>query len=161
MMVRQTYLSGKDSMLDGAGFDGAMLRQLQDPDGRNVKAFVPSREACSTSFAPEDFQLSDDGLHVTCPAGKQSQYRQRDENRTASVFRFAKAECDACLLRAQCHTKSQKFGRRVQKSDYAAEHAQVKERAKTQEYASIKREHPTVDRKLGHLMNRYCGRRAR
>jgi transposase len=147
--------------IDGAGFDGAMLRQLQDPDGRNVKAFVPSREACSTSFAPEDFQLSDDGLHVTCPAGKQSQYRQRDENRTASVFRFAKAECDACLLRAQCHTKSQKFGRRVQKSDYAAEHAQVKERAKTQEYASIKKEHPTVDRKLGHLMNRYCGRRAR
>ena len=37
----------------------------------------------------------------------------------------------------------------------------VRERAQTDEYAAVKREHPKVERRLGELINRHGGRRAR
>ena len=49
----------------------------------------------------------------------------------------------------------------MRKNDYAAEYDRVRERAKTPEYEAVKREHPIVERRLGHLVNRYGGRRAR
>ena len=148
--------------IDGAGYDGPMLRELEDPQGRNIKAFVPDRQKSSHKFGPEDFQLSDDGSQVTCPDGKPSQYRQRDEQRHATIYRFNKLDCEGCDLFDRCIGKSQKFGRSVQKNDYAAEHDRVRERAGTPEYALIKKqEHPKVERKLGHLINRHSGRRAR
>lgn len=147
--------------IDGAGYDGAMLRDLENPEGRNIKAFVPDPKKSSQTFGPEDFELSEDGSHVTCPAGQTSQYRQRDERRHATIYRFAKLDCEKCDLFDRCIGKSQKFGRSVQKNDYAAEHQRVRERAATQEYVLIKKEHPKVERKLGHFVNRHSGRRAR
>jgi len=37
----------------------------------------------------------------------------------------------------------------------------VRQRAATEEYAAVKREHPKVERRLGELINRHDGRRAR
>ncbi len=37
----------------------------------------------------------------------------------------------------------------------------VRQRAQTDEYAEVKREHPKVERRLGELINRHDGRRAR
>jgi len=37
----------------------------------------------------------------------------------------------------------------------------VRTRAQTEEYADVKREHPKVERRLGELINRHGGRRAR
>lgn len=147
--------------IDGAGFDGPMLRQLEDPQGRNIKAFVPPRQKSSHKFDPDDFQLSDDGEHLICPQGNQSQYRQRDNSREATIYRFDVADCRICPLRAECGGKSMKFGRSVNLSDYHDEHRRVRQRALTPEYVSVKHEHPTVERKLGHVVNRHGGRRAR
>lgn len=146
--------------IDGAGFDGPVLRELEDTHG--IDAFVPPKQTTPANrFGPEDFEVSEDGSHVRCPAGRQSKYRQREEAKQGTSYRFDKAECDACPLLAKCIGQPQKHGRTVRISDYAPEHARVRERAKTAEYASVKREHPAVERRLGHLMNRYGGRRAR
>ena len=53
------------------------------------------------------------------------------------------------------------FGRSVSKNDYEAEYQRARERAKTDEFATVRREHPAVERKLNELLNHHGGRRAR
>jgi len=66
-------------------------------------------------------------------------------------------------LQPQCVAKpgSGAFGRSVTKNDYAAEYQRARARAETDEYATVRREHPAVERKLNELLNHHGGRRAR
>jgi len=146
--------------IDGAGFDGPVLRELEDE--RGIEVFVPPKATSPANrFGPEDFEVIENGSHVICPAGHRSKYRQRDEAKHGTSYRFEKTVCNACPLFAQCIGKAQKHGRTVRINDYAAEYARVRGRAQTDEYAAVKQEHPSVERRLGHLVNRYGGRRAR
>jgi len=146
--------------IDGAGFDGPVLRELEDE--HDIDVFVPPKQTTPANrFGPEDFEVSEDGKYATCPAGERSQYRQREESRHGTSYRFDGDVCQQCPLFQNCIGKTQKHGRTVRVSDYAPEYARVRERATTPEYASVRQEHPAVERRLGHLMNRYGGRRAR
>jgi len=146
--------------IDGAGFDGPVLRELEDE--HDIDVYVPPKQTSPANrFGPEDFEVSEDGTYATCPAGERSQYRSREKDRHRTSYRFHASACQQCPLFQQCIGKPTRHGRTVRFSDYAAEHARVRERARTPEYASVKQEHPAVERKLGHLMNRYGGRRAR
>jgi transposase len=148
--------------IDGAGYDGQIIRKLESPEGLGVKVFVPPKAPPTGAKLPaEEFPRSADGSHVTCPAGEQSQYRQRDESRHTTSYRFNAETCRSCPLRDRCIGPQQKHGRTVRKNDYEAEYAMVRERARTEEYAEVKREHPKVERRLGELINRHGGRRAR
>jgi IS5 family transposase len=53
------------------------------------------------------------------------------------------------------------FGRTVRKNDYDAEYQRARQKATTVEYEEVRLEHPKVERKLGEVMNRHGGRRAR
>jgi len=148
--------------IDGAGYDGPVIRELESEQGSNVKVFVPPKASpTGGQFSAEQFELSEDGSHVTCPAGEQSQYKQRDESRHTTAYRFNTEACHSCPLMNQCIDAKQKYGRSVRKNDYELEYEMVRERAQTQEYAEVKREHPKVERRLGELINRHGGRRAR
>jgi hypothetical protein len=168
--------------IDGAGFNGEMLRELegaaeeetagaeqgqaQETSGRGlgVKVFVPPKaESSSKRFGPADFALNDEGTAVTCPGGQQSRYRQRNTGRHATIFRFTRATCDACPLQQQCVAKPGEgaFGRSVTKNDYEAEYRRARDRAETDEFAAVRREHPDVERKLNELLNHHGGRQAR
>jgi transposase len=145
--------------IDGAGFDGSLIRELES---RGITSFVPPKEPSNGGrFTTAEFQFSEDRSHATCPAGHDSQYRQRDEARHTTSFRFAKATCDACPLLKQCISADQKHGRSVTLNDYEPEYALLRERRLTDEYAAVKKEHPKVERRLGELVNRLKGRRAR
>ncbi len=148
--------------IDGAGYDGPVIRELESEQGSNVKVFVPPKASPTGGrFSAEQFELSEDSSHVTCPAGEQSQYKQRDESRHTTAYRFNTEACHSCPLMNQCIDAKQKYGRSVRKNDYELEYEMVRERAQTQEYAEVKREHPKVERRLGELINRHGGRRAR
>lgn len=165
--------------IDGAGFNGQMLRELEGaaaedttteapaPDGNpgiGVTVYVPPKaEPSSNRFTPADFTSKADGTAVTCPAGQTSRYHQRDTGRHAEIFRFPRSACEACPLQAQCVAKLGKgpFGRSVTKNDYEAEYERARQRAKSDEFAAVRREHPAVERKLNELMNHHGGRRAR
>ncbi|MEZ6132687.1 MAG: transposase [Planctomycetaceae bacterium] len=145
--------------IDGAGFDGSLIRELES---RRITPFVPPKEPSNGGrFTTAEFQFSEDGSHATCPAGHRSQYRQRDDARHTTSFRFAKATCDACPLMKQCISVNQKHGRSVKLNDYEPEYALLRERRQTDEYAAVKQERPKVERRLGELVNRLKGRRAR
>ena len=149
--------------IDGAGYDGPTIRALESEDGPNIDVFVPDREPSNNGrFTSDDFELSEDESQVTCPHGKTSQYKQRDAGQHTTHYRFAKSDCESCPLREQCLSRpTQKHGRTVGKNDYRAEYALVRDRSQTREYAEVKREHAKVERRLGDLVNRHGGRRAR
>jgi IS5 family transposase len=149
--------------IDGAGFNGPMLRQLEDPEGLAVNTFVPPKsEPTSQSFGPDDFVEDVESGAVVCPAGKKSRYRERDSKDRATIYRFARDDCEACPFVAQCMKNPPKhFGRNVRNNDYEKEYERVREKATTQANASVRAEHPKVERKLGEVMNRHGGRRAR
>jgi transposase len=148
--------------IDGAGFDGPVIRELESNDGPNVKVFVPPKEHTNGGkFLGEEFELSEDRSHATCPAGEQSQYKQRDKERHTTHFRFNTETCHGCALKNECIDPQQKFGRSVRMNDFQPEYDMVRQRAMTDEYADVKRDHPKVERRLGELINRHGGRRAR
>ena len=151
--------------IDGVGFNGPMLRELEAPEGLNVKVFTPTREASSEeAVSVREFQLSDDGKSVTCPAGQNSSTRQRDEKRHRTYFQFRRDTCVGCALLAKCKpTLGDGIygGRGVTKSDYEAEHERARARTKTEAYAAVRREHPAIERKLNEVMNQQGGRHAK
>ena len=53
------------------------------------------------------------------------------------------------------------FGRTVSKSDFELEYQRARDRALTDEYACIRKQHPAIERKLNEVMNHHGGRRAK
>jgi len=150
--------------IDGAGFNGKMLRELEDPDGLNVTVFVPPKDKPESKVFPSsEFKLSDDGQSVVCPAGETSSYRQQGARKNGTIFRFKRSQCDGCPLVAQCMPKpgSGLFGRSVTKNDYETEYDRARARATTDAYQEVRRRHPAIERKLNELMNHHDGRHAR
>ncbi len=153
--------------IDGAGWDGEVLRELQDPDGLALDVTVPPRKEPETElFTAEKFVEDAEAGTVTCPAGKTSSYRQRNQKNTGTMYRFQAFTCAGCPLASQClspqrQSSQSPFGRTVTKNDYQEEYRRAREKATTAAYEATRREHLKVERKLGEVMNRHGGRRAR
>ena len=149
--------------IDGAGFHGPLLRELEDADGLAVNTFVPPPKEPETGiFTPAEFVADESQGHVTCPAGQTSSYRQREQRDRSWIYRFKRTTCEGCPLVPRCmqHSPHGTFGKTVRKSDYEAEYRRARQKAKTTQYAAIRREHPKIERKLGEVMNCHSGRRA-
>jgi IS5 family transposase len=149
--------------IDGIGYNGPVLRELEDPDGLAIDTTVPPKaKPDSETFGPEKFVDDPATGGVVCPAGKVSCSQSRDRKGHATTHRFAQADCAACPLRSGCMKQQSKTsGRAVNKNDYEVEYRRVHEKAATEAYAQVRAEHPQVERKLGEIMNCHSGRRAR
>jgi len=150
--------------IDGAGFNGAVLRALEDPDDLDLDAYVPPGKEPETGlFTPKDFEEDAEQGELICPAGHRSKYRQRDNKKHTTVYRFDASVCRACPLMGRCLKASPQkaFGRTVRKTDYQVEYQRARDKATTEEYAAVRGEHMKVERKLGEVMNCHGGRHAR
>jgi transposase len=161
---QQTYGNKIEQLsMDAIGFNGHVLQELQDPEGPNVKVFTPPRDfRRGEGFPASMFELSEDNTSVTCPNGETSKYR--GEGKHLNTFRFQRSQCQSCPLLSQCQPNfgpQSKLGKSVSKSLYEAEYEQARERAKTEEYAEVRRQHPAIERKLNELARHGRGRRAR
>jgi hypothetical protein len=149
--------------MDGAGFNGPMLRELEDPDGLGVDTIVPPpKEPPSETFTAEDFVADAETGRVRCPAGETSSQRERDEGKHAWVHHFPRKTCEACPLLGSCmkHSPRGRYGRKVRKNDYEPEYRRARQKVETATYQEVRAEHPLVERKLGEMLNRHGGRRA-
>ena len=151
--------------MDGAGYNGPVLRTLTDPEGLNLDVTVPPPATPErTTFGPERFSLQvlDNGARVlTCPNGKTSRPRQHNANPHATQFIFQAEQCAGCPLREQClPNPARKSGRTVVKNDYQAEYEKIKAKAKTPEYEQTRRVHPRIERKLNEIARHHRCRRA-
>jgi transposase len=151
--------------MDGAGYNGPVLRQLTDPQGLNLDVTVPPPSPPRrTTFGPERFRLKViDAQHgeVTCPNGQTTRQRCRTRQGTGYRYQFKTTQCAACPLRRECLEKpASKRGRVVIKNDYEAEYGQVEAKARTPQYQETRRTHAKVERKLSEVVRHHHGRRA-
>lgn len=148
--------------IDRAGYDGAMIRELEDSKKANVEVIVPPKKRPETGlFTAEDFTVSADGAQVRCPSGATSSRRNEELGGRRVQFTFAKETCASCPLLERCMKKLPKgrMGRTVSKNEYALEYARLAERATTEHYREVRKEHPKVERKFTEPLNRHGGRR--
>mgnify|MGYP003378852625 CR=1 FL=1 len=142
----------------GSGVAGSGLA------GLGVDVIVPPRDFTSgDGFPASSFELSEDGSHVTCPAGETSSYRQASKSR-GTIFRFKRSQCVGCPLLAQCKSElnpQSPFGRSVTKNDYEAEYERARAKSQTPEYEAVRRRHPAIERKLNEIVRHQRGRFAR
>ena len=137
---------------------------VKDPEDLNVDTYVPPPPTeCETeTYTPLDFEEDAQREVVACPAGHTSKYCYHDDQKQTTKYRFEAAVCRACPLLARCMKKApRQHGRTVCKTDFQVEHDRVRQKAATPQYVAVRREHPKVERKLGEVMNRHGGRRAR
>ena len=152
--------------MDGAGYNGPVLRELTDPQGRNLDVTVPPPATPPrTTFGPERFALTvidESTRELTCPNGGTTRQHSRAPKDTGDRYVFAAKTCLGCPLRSACLEKpSGTKGRSVIKNDYAAEYGRVATKSETASYAEVRREHPKVERKLGELVRHHGLRWAR
>lgn len=156
--------------IDGAGFNGPMLRALEGPDGMGVDVITPPRDFDNDEgFSSTAFELTSDGEHVKCPAGQVSNKGFKDASKpNRTTFDFSANKCWVCPLLGQCNPKmkeNSRRGRRVNKNEYEKEYERARQKAKTKQYEQVRREHPAIERKLAEVARhgrgryaRYCGR---
>jgi transposase len=150
--------------MDGAGYNGPVLRELTDPEGLNLDVTVPPPAlAPRATFGPERFPLTIiDPEHgeVTCPAGQTTRHRSRTRHGTGYRYQFKASQCGDCPLRNEClENQASKRGRVVIKNDYEAEYKKVQEKARTPQYQQTRRIHPKIERKLGEVVRHHQARR--
>lgn len=169
LVTREEAVHGNDIeqlSIDGAGFNGEMLRTMEDPDGLAVEVIVPPRDfSCGAGFANSQFTLSEDQRRVTCPAGETSGAAWTKPGKPNSLFfDFSAKTCLGCPLLEQCHPKmtpKSRRGRRVSKNEYEAEYEHARSKVGTSSYTEVRREHPAVERKLGEIVRHGRGRHAK
>jgi transposase len=151
--------------IDGAGYNGPVLRELTDPAGLNLDMTVPPPTlAPRTTFGPERFSLTvidEQQREVTCPAGQTTRTRSRTRQGTGDRYQFKTSQCLGCVQRHEClENPASKRGRVVIKNDYEAEYKKVEAKAQTPEYRATRRTHPKIERKLGEVARHHGARRA-
>jgi len=150
--------------MDGAGYNGPVLRALTDPQGLNLEVTVPPPQAAQrTTFGPERFtlQVIDQVCVVTCPNGQSTRQRERSDRDTSFKYVFTPKQCADCPLRGEClQNPDGRGGRKVSKNDYEAEYQKVHAKAQTPEYQQTRRVHPKIERKLNEMARHHQARRA-
>ena len=151
--------------IDAVGYNGPVLKALcEDADGPQLTVYVPPKPDWSATpelYQPEDFRLNQAGDELRCPKGETTRTRYRDGKDHAWVYYFRASQCRDCPLRAQCVSAKNRGARKVSKNDFQAQYQAAKQRATTEEYKQIRKEHPAVERKLNELVRWHDGRRVR
>ena len=151
--------------MDAIGYHGPALKALSDePDGPQLTVFVPPKPDWSATpelYQPGDFKLNAAGDELTCPQGATTRSRYRDAKDHGWVYHFKASQCAACPLRANCLKADKRGGRQVAKNDFQAQYQAAKQRATSEEYKQIRKEHPAIERKLNELVRWHDGRRVR
>lgn len=151
--------------IDAIGYNGAVLQALSaDADGPQVTVFVPPKEQpprYPELFQGDAFTLNEAGDELTCPQGETTKTRSRDGKQHGSVYHFRTAQCRHCPLRAQCLPEKNNQPRKVSKNDFQAQYTAAQQRATTDEYKQIRKQHPAIERKLNELVRWHQGRHVR
>ncbi len=151
--------------MDAIGYNGAVLKALSDaPDGPQLVVYTPPIEFNKLTpglFQADDFTLNEAGDRLTCPAGQQTKTRCRASRGHGWHYKFSAAQCRDCPLRAQCIKPEKRGGRTVNKNDYEAQYRAAQQRATTNEFQQIRKEHPAIERKLNEMVRWHDGRRVR
>jgi transposase len=151
--------------MDGKGYNGPALKALSDdPQGPQLIVYLPPvvfNPPTPGLFLADDFTLNERGDVLTCPNGQQTKSRCRSRRDHAWQYYFSTGQCRHCPLRAQCLKPEVRHGRAVYKNDFEAQYRAVQQRATTDEFKLVRKEHPAIERKLNELVRWHDGRQVR
>jgi transposase len=151
--------------IDAIGFNGAVLNALSDdPEGPQLEVFVPPKPDWSATpdlYQPEDFKLNEKREELTCPNGETTKTRYRDSKNHGWIYSFKSSQCETCPLRANCIKADKHTARKVSKNDFQSQYKAAKQRATTEEYKQVRKQHPGIERKLNELVRWHNGRHVR
>ena len=165
---------------DKAAGSGKTRHEVAEVSGgkTQLSAPLPDYAGRSKRFGPYDFELSEDGKVLTCPAGKQTHLAYRSGSGDGRIFRFQWFHCwtekpparwknadmsQRCPLWEQC--RSQRQGPRSQRqvfvSDYRAEMEAASAYNRTEAYRADRRLRPRIERVIAELTRYNDARRCR
>lgn len=132
-------------------------------NGRTQLVAKPKYPKKSTTFSPEEFTLSDDGLWLTCPNRRTINRRYRSGTGDGWKFRFLPAQCLGCPLLKQCRDKegTPTTHRDVSISDYRADFDRLVAYSKTEAFKLDMKLRPAVERVIAGLVLHNGARYAR
>ena len=114
------------------------------------------------------FQIDLEAQTATCPQGHTviGKPGPKQDGRPTWLFAFPRASCEACPLFERC-VRSKNAGRTVRAGPYEAYLQEARARQQTEEFDTLYRLRPAVERKIGELVmhglrdTRYIGERKR
>jgi hypothetical protein len=101
------------------------------------------------------FQIDLEAQTATCPQGHTviGKPGPKQDGRPTWLFAFPRATCEACPLFERC-VRSKKTGRTVRAGPYEAYLQEARARQQTEEFDTLYRLRPAVERKIGELVMR-------
>ncbi len=148
--------------IDGVAWQGPVLRALAQDLAVEVYVPPPAQAESTGFFSAEDFTLDETETVLSCPGGRQTTKRYRNDKDTAWRYEFKRSQCQGCPLLGRCLKRlPAHYGRRLYKNDYQAEYDAARARAQSEAYAAVRRVHPRIERKLAEIVRYHGGRRAR
>lgn len=151
--------------IDAIGFNGPVLKALSDdPDGPQLTVFVPPKPDWSATphlYQPDDFKLNEKGDELSCPNGETTKTRYRDGKKHGWIYHFKPSQCANCPVRNKCIAAGKQTHRKVSKNDFQSQYKAAKQRATTEEYKQVRKQHPGIERKLNELVRWHNGRHVR
>jgi IS5 family transposase len=146
----------------GAGKTRAQVAQATEGHTQLVSPLT-LYEKPTDLFTPERFQLSNDGLVLTCPHGQTTSVAYRSGSGEGRVFRFFGFQCRDCPLWAQC--RSQKPGSKAMRQVFISDYRPYLEAARaynqTDAFKADMKRRPKVERIIAALVRYNGARRAR
>ncbi|SDG57494.1 transposase, partial [Thalassobaculum litoreum] len=108
-------------------------------------------------FSREDFTYDHDSDAYTCPGGKLLQNNRRSFTKPRSgvtkddtrIYRASKSDCDACPLKPSCCPKEP--ARKIPRSIHEGARDMARDIAKTEAYATSRRQRKKVEMLFAHL----------
>lgn len=152
----QRDLKPKEALADAAYGTGENLRACAER-GVIVRTKMPSTSA-KTAISKRDFVVDLAARTVTCPEGHTATdptFAKDPDGGSEPVlrFKFDKAACNACPLKARCSAETRRnSGRRIMLSAYEAEHQRTKAFNATERAKPLLRSRSAVERLISHLV---------
>ena len=147
-----------------AGFGKIAHQVHQVTDGRTQLVAKPvSLKRKEGRFTAEAFSLSEDGLALTCPNGRQSRKKYRSGSGDGYNFRFIAPQCLGCPLLEPCRGSEAipTTPRNLFISDYRAQWDQLHAYSQTDDFKDDMKLRPQIERIIAGLVLHNGARRAR
>ena len=139
---------------DGAFGSGKNRAACADYEPQPIDLVSPLARPRDPEVDKSAFQIDLEAKTVTCPRGHKVEGRagSRRDGKPTLRFSFPRATCEACDLFERC-VRSKQAGRTVSTHPYEAHLQKARQRQQTEEFKTLYRLRPAVERKIAELVS--------
>ena len=150
----ETQIVVERAIGDGAYGSGKNRAACASYKPHSIDLVSPLAQPGDPEVDKSAFQIDLESQVATCPRGHQVEGRtgSRCDGKPTLRFSFPRAICEACDLFERC-VRSKQAGRTVSTHPYEAHLQRARQRQRTEEFKTLYRLRPAVERKIAELVN--------